>query len=96
MKLELWLPGHLTPSLNQTQGWHWKKALNEKRKARRALLSALQGAQFGSSTVTTYGEAQRRSLILYAIQNLSLAMLIRKSSSSSNRNKSGLKKRLVP
>src|SRR5580692_7101830 len=79
MKLTLHLPGYLTPSPNLTRWSSWKVAYSEKRKAARALLSALSAVQPDSSTLTTSTEASNHSLIVAAQQNLSLTMIVNRS-----------------
>jgi len=85
--VKLWLKGYLTPSPNKSRWAHWRVAQDEKRKARRALLSALQDALRICSTETTSGAASNRFLIVSAIQGLSLAMMKRRFNSKSARRK---------
>ncbi len=91
MELELWLGGYLIPSLNSTYGKMWANKyaiIGEKRKAERALLSALLATQSSSSmSSTTSKELPSSLLISSAIQNLSAKIERRKSRSKLRKSK---------
>jgi hypothetical protein len=84
MKIQLFLPGYLTPSLNKTQHAHWRVSHREKRKAIRALWSALHDAVRAPSTGTTSMDQSSISLMHAAEAGLSLEILSWKSTSKSN------------
>jgi hypothetical protein len=52
-ELNLWLPDHLTPSLNRILGKHWTALSKEKLKASHALDSALLASPVTHSMLTT-------------------------------------------
>jgi hypothetical protein len=87
MKIQLFLPGYLTPSLNKTQHAHWRVAYREKKKAVRALWSALHDAVGAPSTQTTSWDQSNTSLIRAAELALFLEILSWKSTSRSPKGK---------
>ena len=79
MRITLHLKNYLTPSPNESRWASWKVAYGEKRKAARALLSALSDVQQDFLTPTTSTEAARQSLIVCAQASLSLMMIVNRS-----------------
>src|SRR5271166_169508 len=73
MKLTIWLPGYLTPSLNETQYAHWSTVRKHKKRAATALLCALNDAGRVYLTETTLSEAQKVFLIASATRALYVA-----------------------
>jgi hypothetical protein len=61
-KLRLVLTGYLTPSPNRLYGRHWSLFLKERRRARAALLCALQATDADSATRTIASQAAKRLL----------------------------------
>ena len=94
MKLEIWLENYVTPSPNETRYRHWRFAMEEKRKARRALLSGLRVILPTYWTAITSGDLAKQSLIACAIRSLSLAMVKNKSSSSLTKRRSNIARTL--
>lgn len=64
MNLTLWLPNHLTPSLNVLTGKHWIVYHKLKKEAARALISALTAEPCASSMPTISPAVAKLSLIV--------------------------------
>lgn len=63
MTLSLWLPKHLTPSLNTLNGKHWRHYLKHKQATASALIYALTADPVASSMPTTSQAVAKLSLI---------------------------------
>ena len=96
MKITLHLKGYLTPSPNESRWSSWKVAYGEKRKAARALLSALNDEVLDFSIQTTCMVRSRASLIASAQRNLSLMMIVNRSRFLSSSQKSKPAKNTKP
>lgn len=64
MNLTLWLPAHLTPSLNVLTGTHWTVYHKLKKQAASALICALSAEPCASSMPTTSQAVARLSSIV--------------------------------
>ena len=93
--IQLWLPGYVTPSLNDLLGKHYWLLEKEKARARQALLCALVDWARQHSTSTTPSEAQNSWLISSAIAALSRETIRKKSRLSSARLAPSTKTRAV-
>src|SRR6266478_2593199 len=79
MRIELWLPGYLGKNKNRLYGQHWKAVYGERRRAAKALLSALLNVQQQLATTQGSLELTKLSLINSAVATLSLTMISKRS-----------------
>src|SRR6266446_7644323 len=79
VKIELWLPGYLGKNKNRLYGQHWKAVYGERRRAAKALLSALLNVQQELATTQGSLDLKKLSLINSAIATLSLTMISKRS-----------------
>jgi len=93
--LVLWLPGYLTPSLNQLLGKNHWILTKHKKQAKAALSSASHGTELDSLTLTTCMGELSRSLMLLDTWGEFVKMTQPASSLSSVKRKSR-KKRPAP
>ena len=88
--VELWLPGHLGPSLNRTKRQHWAVQQQGKQRAWAALLSALRPCGPDPRMTTTTPLPSRILWMAYVTLALSLKTTRKPSSSSSASKKSAI------
>jgi hypothetical protein len=94
--MTLWLPKHLTPSLNVLTGAHWSIYLKLKKQAAIALISALNAAPSDSSTPTTSLAVAKLSSIASAKHRSSPTTTPRASKSPSPKPASPPKPKKAP
>ena len=94
--VQLWLPGYVTPSLNDLLGKHYFVLEKEKARARQALLCALVDWARQHSTSITPPEVANSLLINSAIAALSRETIRKKSKSSSARRAPSTKMKPAP
>jgi len=94
--MTLWLPKHLTPSLNVLTGAHWSIYLKLKKQAAHALISALNAEPADCSMPTTSLAVAKLSSIASAKQRSSPTTTPRASKSPSPKPASPPKPKKAP
>jgi hypothetical protein len=97
VKVELWLPGYLGKNKNPLYGRHWSVVYRERRRAAKALLSALLNAQQELAITPDLSEPTKLCLINSCAALLSLMMIARRSGNrTTSRSRSARSKKKEP